>query len=84
MHTTLADILANTPTVALPRTLQGLPQTVQAQISDTLANDENSSDDELVQFWAAECSIPLEVAKAAVTFRDQYLRYPLFELFTPL
>ena len=84
MHTTLADILANTPTVVLPRTLQGLPRAVQEQISDTLANDENSSDDEIVQFWAAECSIPLEVAKAAVKFRDQYFKYPLFELFSPL
>lgn len=83
MHHSLAEILANTPTVVLPRVLTGLPTFVEEQISATLANDENSSDSEIILFWAAECSIPPDVAKAAIAYRDHYLKYPLFELFTP-
>jgi hypothetical protein len=73
--------MPSTPKVALPDALKGLTTHIQKQISITLANDENSTKDELVEFWTKKCNIPLEVANAAVLFRSQYLMHPFFNLF---
>lgn len=44
-----------------------------SQMEDTLANDEDSTDQELVAFFVKECGIPKDVAQQAVSHRDAFL-----------
>ena len=75
------DGIDSPPNTELPPQLQGLPYLTQTQISGTLSNDENGSDEEIVEFWTTECSISKEVANAAIKFRSKFFMDPLFELF---
>ena len=65
----------------LPICLRQLTQHQQDQISTTLANDEASSDDEIVDLWTQECGIPQKAAEAAVKFRSEYLLDICFDIF---
>lgn len=47
----------------------------------SLANDEASSDEELVAHWMADCQIPEDVARAAIAYRPQFFLNPFFQLF---
>lgn len=75
------ETVATTPVVPVPPVLQSLPIAMREQISATLANDEGSTDEEIVEFWTKECSIPLAAAEKAITFRGHFLCNPYFELF---
>lgn len=70
--------------VELPLVLQGLGRAIQDQISSTLSNDESSSDDEILEFWTTECGIPVDVAQAALRYRNDYFMDPFYELFGSL
>ena len=69
------------PISELPQALQGLSTDVKIQLAMTLANDENSTDEEIIEFWTKECDIPEAVANAAIPFRTNYFTQPFFELF---
>jgi hypothetical protein len=77
----LRKMIEATPNVKLPPVLQGLSAKVHEQLSDTRANDEVSSDEELVEFWSNQCGIPVEVAQAALALRRDFLLHPLFNPF---
>lgn len=61
--------------------LDKLPDLMKRQIADSLSNDENSSDAELLEFWCQDCAIPEEAAKEAIGFRECFYKDPMFELF---
>ncbi len=77
------ELLANSlyPQDRLPPVLQALPRKQKEQLEDSLANDENSSDEELVEFWVSECGISREAADAAVAFRTNFFTQVMFRLF---
>ena len=49
-------------------------------VSDSMSNDEQSSDEELVEHWVSQ-GLSEEAAAAAIPYRDKFLTDPLFELF---
>ncbi len=69
------------PQDKLPAVLAALPRSQKEQLECTLANDENSSDEELVEFWTTECGIARDAAEEAVKFRDTFFSQVLFRLF---
>lgn len=69
------------PFQGCPQLLLELPADQKAQISASLANDENSSDEELTDFWTQECGIAADAAKVAISFRSHFFEDPFFELF---
>ncbi|MCC5613479.1 hypothetical protein LC612_44205 [Nostoc sp. CHAB 5834] len=75
------SLVQRLPEVDLPNALRNLPVRIQTQLSASLANDETSADEEMVEFWVSQCKIEPEVANAAIQFRQKYFTNPLFELF---
>lgn len=71
------------PFESLPKSLQDLPESHKQQINDTLANDQVSTDEEIVEFWTQECEIPSEPANLAIAYRRQALTTLFFHLFEP-
>jgi hypothetical protein len=65
----------------LPKCLQQLTRQEKSQIQDTLANNDVSSDEEIVEFWTTECSISKEAADEAIKFRQVMLIDPMLDLF---
>lgn len=49
---------------------------------DALANDDVSSDEEIVEFWTTECGISKDAADAAITYRPKLLLNSLLDLFS--
>ncbi len=72
------------PQESVPACLRELPKDAKEQIESTLSNDENSTDEEIVDFWAAECSIPADIGREAVKFRDEYFSHPICVMFPEL
>jgi hypothetical protein len=68
--------------VKLPPVLVTLDRRQREQIQETLANDEASTDVEIIDLWVNECSIPKAAADEAIKFRDQFLVDPFFDMFS--
>ena len=67
--------------IELPACLECLPTQMKDQLQTTLANDEASTDEEIVALWTEECGISKDAAEAAIKFRDQFFLNPLLDLF---
>lgn len=65
----------------LPDCLVQLTDQQKELVQAALANDEASSDKELVEHWTGECGIPRAAAEAAVAYRGQFLVDPLLDVF---
>lgn len=65
----------------MPVCLQRLSLQTKDQLQTTLANDEASSDEELMSFFCDECAIPQDAAEAAIKYRPQFFVDPFFNLF---
>ena len=65
----------------LPEILRKLTRQEKEQIQDTLANNDVSGDDEIVDFWIMDCHISKEAAEAAIKYRQVMLLDPLQDLF---
>lgn len=65
----------------LPECLRQLTRQEKEQIQDTLANNDVSGDDEIVDFWISECHISKEAAEAAIKYRQTMLLDPFLDLF---
>lgn len=66
----------------LPDCLQNLTRDQKEQLQMTLANDEASSDEEVIALWVNECGIPQESAEAAIKYRPQFFVNPILDLFS--
>lgn len=75
------SLVQRLPEADLPAPLRNLPVRIQTQLAASLANDETSTDEEMVEFWVSKCKIAAEVANAAIQFRQNYSTSPFFELF---
>jgi hypothetical protein len=64
----------------LPACLVNLTDSQKGQIDATLSNDEASTDEEILELWA-QCDISEDAAKAAIAYRSEFFRNPLFQLF---
>lgn len=80
----LIALIANTPVLALPAVLQGLPLQTRHQLSTTLAQERDLGDKVILKFWTAKCDIAPRIAAEAIKFRGYYRQYPLFDLFREL
>ncbi|WP_295040931.1 hypothetical protein [Salinicola sp.] len=60
-----------------------LTETQLQTIEDLLANDESSSDEELIEFFISE-GIPEASARQALTYRDRYLTTIYLDGHTPI
>lgn len=65
----------------LPPCLAFLSRFNQEQLQDSLANDDVSTDEELIEFWVTECSIPKDAADAAITYRSKFFLDNFLDLF---
>lgn len=65
----------------LPECLVQLTAVQKELLQGALANDEVSSDEDLVGHWTGECGIPRDAAEAAVAYRDQFLVNPFLDIF---
>jgi hypothetical protein len=62
--------------------LQSLDRAKKEQVQMTLANDEVSSDEEIIELWTMECGISVEAAEAAIVLRPKMLLDPMADLFS--
>lgn len=65
----------------LPQCLRILSLKQKDQIQTTLANDEASTDEEIIELWTQECSVPREAAEAAIKYRPQFFVNGHLDLF---
>jgi hypothetical protein len=70
------------PEHLLPTCLAKLPANHKRQMCSTMANDEGSTNAEMVEFWIARCGIPAAAAAEAIKHRASYRRNSYFELFS--
>lgn len=66
---------------SVPSCLLILTAAQKAAVSDQLSNNESSHDAELVEWFIENVGLTQEQADAAIGFREQFFRDPLFELF---
>ena len=81
ISTTMAPMRYVIPPESIPAALRELHTTAKCQIEDSLANDESSTDDELVAFWATEAGISEAVGREAVKFRSAFFEHPICVMF---
>ena len=75
------NIMSQPITNELPNCLRQLTRQEKEQIQDTLANNDVSSDDDIVDFWIVDCNISKDAAEAAIKFRQMMLVVPMLDLF---
>lgn len=69
------------PPPYIPVVLQALPTEQKSQISMTLANDEASTDEEIIELWTQQCGISQEAAEAAIKYRADFLTNVFYDMF---
>lgn len=69
------------PSEPVPDLLTSQPEEIRRFLCSSLANDEASTDEELIAHWIDDGQVPKEVAHAAIAYRPQFFLNPFFQLF---
>lgn len=64
----------------IPACLEALSEDKRAMVNDSLCNDENSTDQEMVAHWIGN-GLTDEEAQVAIAYRAEALGDPFFQLF---